>query len=106
MTEAQVRAAAAAIANARAGRRGVPPIVNVLELLERTLPKLYREVIEDARAALEAAHVDRVATALEESVKLQSHYAELLNMYDGGQRMPFASAQEWLDRLDTLKAER
>jgi hypothetical protein len=40
--------------------------------------------------------------ALEESVKLQSHYAELLNMHDGGQRRTFASAQEWLDRLAEL----
>lgn len=37
--------------------------------------------------------------ALEESVKLQSHYAVLLNMYDGGERHEFASAAEWIDRL-------
>src|ERR1044071_4528446 len=30
--------------------------------------------------------------ALEESVKLQSHYASLLNMYDGGRRLTFPSA--------------
>ena len=39
--------------------------------------------------------------ALEESVKLQSHYASLLNMHDGGQRMPFANANAWMDRLRT-----
>ncbi len=37
--------------------------------------------------------------ALEESVKLQSHYAKLLNMYDGGQRISFATADEWITRL-------
>jgi hypothetical protein len=37
--------------------------------------------------------------ALEESVKLQSHYAGLLNVYDGGERKPFANAQAWVDRL-------
>ncbi|HEV2464254.1 MAG TPA: hypothetical protein VGT04_10635 [Acidobacteriaceae bacterium] len=37
--------------------------------------------------------------ALEESVKLQSHYAELLNMHDGGERKGFANAQAWMDRL-------
>lgn len=37
--------------------------------------------------------------ALEESVKLQTHYAELLNMHDGGERKGFDSAQAWLDRL-------
>lgn len=40
--------------------------------------------------------------ALEESVKLQSHYAELLNMYDGGARRVFKNATEWLDRLEEL----
>jgi flavodoxin len=37
--------------------------------------------------------------ALEESVKLQSHYAFLLNCHDGGQRKPFDDAQAWVDRL-------
>jgi hypothetical protein len=40
--------------------------------------------------------------ALERSVKLQSHYAELLNMHDGGQRLQFASADAWLARLAKL----
>ena len=40
--------------------------------------------------------------ALEESVKLQSHYAKLLNQYDGGERMTFESAQAWIDRLAHL----
>ncbi|MCF8533865.1 MAG: hypothetical protein K9G48_12735 [Reyranella sp.] len=48
----QVRAAAAAIANARGGRRGMPPIANILDVLPRNL---VDEVIEDATAALEAA---------------------------------------------------
>lgn len=37
--------------------------------------------------------------ALEESLKLQSHYAELLNMHDGGQRVSFHSVEAWLERL-------
>ena len=37
--------------------------------------------------------------ALEESLKLQSHYAELLNMYDGGKRMQFKTPEEWVARL-------
>ncbi len=37
--------------------------------------------------------------ALEESLKLQAHYAMLLNQYDGGQRIIFKSVSEWLDRL-------
>ena len=41
--------------------------------------------------------------ALSESVKLQSHYAGLLNMYDEGGRMLFANVDEWLERLRFLK---
>jgi hypothetical protein len=37
--------------------------------------------------------------ALEESVALQSHYAKLLNAYDGGRRRVFKNADEWLARL-------
>lgn len=49
---ARLREAAAAIANARAGRRGAPAIANVLDILP---PKLFAEVVEDAMAALDAA---------------------------------------------------
>jgi hypothetical protein len=52
MTEKQITAAAAAIANERAGRRGAPAVVNVLDILP---DKLRTEVTEDARAALRAA---------------------------------------------------
>jgi len=45
---------------------------------------------------------DEVWEALEKSVKLQSHYAELLNMYDASQRMRFKDANEWLHRLRKL----
>jgi hypothetical protein len=44
--------AAAAIANERGGRRGAPPIENILEILPAHLKD---EVLQDARAALEAA---------------------------------------------------
>lgn len=46
-----VAAAAAAIANARAGRRGAPEIRNVLDILPQ---KLLDEVVDDARAVIEA----------------------------------------------------
>src|SRR6185436_9540577 len=42
--------------------------------------------------------------AFEELVKLQCHYAKLLNMHDGGERWSFGSAKEWLDRLRQLKS--
>lgn len=37
--------------------------------------------------------------ALAESVKLQAHYASLLNMWDGGQRMIFPDSSAWIARL-------
>ena len=35
-------------------------------------------------------------------LKLQSHYAKLLNMYDEGRRLQFKSVEAWLDRLETV----
>ena len=45
---------------------------------------------------------DLLSLALDESVKLQSHYARLLNLYDGGQRLQFVDSTEWLARLETI----
>ena len=47
-------------------------------------------------------YIDQLEEALKESVKLQSHYAKLLNMYDGGERLQFENADEWVDRLRSL----
>jgi hypothetical protein len=44
--------------------------------------------------------------ALEESVKLQSHYASLLNMYDEGKRLTFKSVDEWLQRIQLIQPRR
>ena len=37
--------------------------------------------------------------ALIESVKLQSHYAGILNNYDGGKRLQFDCPAHWIQRL-------
>lgn len=52
LSDTTVKAAAAAIANARGNRRGMPSISNVLDILPE---KLRVEVLEDAMAALKAA---------------------------------------------------
>lgn len=55
-SQQQIEAAAAAIANARAARRGSPAIANVLDVLKSfKTGELYEEVMEDPRVALEAA---------------------------------------------------
>jgi len=44
--------------------------------------------------------------ALKESLKLQSHYAGLLNMYDNGRRMQFDTTEKWINRLRFIKQDR
>lgn len=46
--------------------------------------------------------LDPLIDALTESVKLQSHYAKLLNMYDGGKRMQFENVEAWLKRMEEV----
>lgn len=58
VTPAMIEAAAAAIANARGGRRGAPAIRNILDILPQ---KLREEVMEDAEEALKAALMMREA---------------------------------------------
>lgn len=43
--------------------------------------------------------IEILKNALDQSLLLQAHYAELLNMYDDGQRIIFRSRQQWIDRL-------
>ncbi len=50
--------------------------------------------------------IEFLKEALEESVKLQSHYAKLLNMYDAGERIEFKDADEWLERLEDIREEK
>lgn len=68
-----IRAAAAAIANARGGRRGAPSITNILDVLQGMQvggrASLYDEVMEDARAALDAAAADIEAERTESILK-------------------------------------
>lgn len=50
-----------------------------------------------------ARHMAEEREALWKSVHLQSHYAALLNDYDGGERMQFSSASDWIVRLRETK---
>ena len=59
----------------------------ILERFDATAPKLRRRIIVETMIALE------------ESVTLQSHYASLLNDYDGGKRRQFETAAAWMTRL-------
>jgi hypothetical protein len=50
--------------------------------------------------------IDELRDALEKSVSLQSHYADLLNMHDGGKRIVFKNADEWLERIRKLSNDK
>lgn len=52
-----------------------------------------------AKSDVPIATNQELFVALRESVKLQSHYAMLLNMHDDGERMQFAGPEEWITRL-------
>jgi hypothetical protein len=71
-----VRSAAAAIANNRGGRRGMPPIDNVLDLLPA---KLFCEVVEEAEAALDAAMVREASVIVDaaDRARLEQWIADL-----------------------------
>ena len=43
---------------------------------------------------------EQLELALRESVKLQEHYADLLNMHDQGERQIFKNVDAWLTRLE------
>lgn len=62
----------------------------------------------DAEEALDVARgrITELYTALQESLKLQKRYTELLNMYDGGERRSevFASPEIWIARLREVSA--
>ncbi len=46
------------------------------------------------------------AKAFRRLIELSSHYARLLNDYDGGHRLTFKTPEEWIKRLEHLeKAE-
>lgn len=42
--------------------------------------------------------------ALEESVKLQAHYASLLNAHDGGKREIYLNVDLWIERINKAYA--
>ena len=76
------------------------------EMVGAVLPK---EVIKLARDAAQkpdptVEYVTDLEIALKESVRLQSHMAKLLNQYDGGERMSFASPDAWIERLREIGA--
>jgi hypothetical protein len=67
----------------------------LLELFDRSSPVMQRRIV--AKLVFDR---ERMSNALDEAMKLQTHYAELLNNYDGGKRVGFQSGEAWMDRLE------
>ena len=69
-------------------------------------PICQAHTVADATFIVDAANEFResaVLHALEELVKLQAHYARLLNAHDGGERKAFESAEQWMERLKEVE---
>jgi hypothetical protein len=82
---------------------------DIVERIEKILEQIggewaYRPLLAEARDEIKRlnAQVEQQRKGLEASVKLQSHYAYLLNMHDGGKRLLFHDASAWMDRLAKL----
>lgn len=73
--------------------------------IRETVTKLGGENASRMFAGFKETSADQVIfrqtllDALQESLKLQAHYAVLLNAHDGGERRTFSTVKEWLARL-------
>lgn len=61
--------------------------------------KHIRDTLQEILTAGYMKKEEELYIALRESCKLQAHYAQLINMWDGGERMIFKSPEEWIARL-------
>jgi hypothetical protein len=64
--------------------------------------KINKEISQESQEETYKLTIENLEKALSESLKLQKHYAELLNCYDGGERITFDSIDEWLKRLEKI----
>jgi hypothetical protein len=73
----------------------------LLERFDETPPPLQRQIVATfvTENLIANAKLSEMEIALRESVSLQSHYAALLNDYDGGKRLQFESSDAWVKRL-------
>jgi len=85
----------------------IKQIIEILELntqIISQIPSVYQRTQEALRTAQQArTKAEELEVALDESLKLQSHYAKLLNMHDGGKRIGFKTTEEWINRLKEIK---
>lgn len=84
--------------SASTGQIGVRKAGEAIEPCPNCAIPLERMTWKEAYEAI-AEQAGEINIALVESVQLQSHYAKLLNMHDGGERRTFSCIAEWVERL-------
>lgn len=84
--------------SASTGQIGIRKCGEPIEPCPNCAIPLERMTWKEAYEAL-AEQAGEVNIALVESVRLQSHYASILNGWDGGERRTFSCIAEWVERL-------
>ena len=74
-------------------------VTSLKERIERL--KVFAISVEKAKDK----EIKRLKQLLDESFRLQVHYAELLNMHDGGERIVFENVEQFEERLKALAAQ-
>jgi len=75
-------------------------ILGTIEVIPGTVEQVKKEKINKEFVNLD--YIEKLEKAIDESLKLQSHYAKLLNMYDEGERRQFKNRIEWMVRIDEV----
>ena len=76
-------------------------LLNVSKKSGDSIGFIIRESIDKGEYYPKSLAEDVMQIALRESLKLQAHYAQLLNDYDGGKRHIFKSVSEWIAKIQS-----
>lgn len=94
--KALIEAIAAALANARGARHGMPPVKNVLAMLKSVSGgKLVREVTEDAEAVLSALEAAGAVVVPREPTMFMIEQAETYRIEEAATGWDAAATDVW-----------
>lgn len=79
---------------------------HMIKLDDETATKISEHIMSCEKHPIHITleKIKSLENALSESLKLQSHYAVLLNQYDGGARRVFGNNEVWIKRLAEVSA--
>jgi hypothetical protein len=98
--ETLIKAIAAALANARGARHGMPPVTNVLEALKSVGGgKLIAEVTEDAESALSALEVAGAVVVPREPTDAMKQAAAAYRIEEAATGWDATAADVWKDMI-------